>query len=426
MRPPVKSAVHGGVALAGLVALLLGMWILWYFRPFANPVESCLFLVAMVACTISAADLSWQRIYRRQSTGLDFALRDYSWSRTATKLIGLLGSFGFIGLLYWLFPEYHGSFYHNYYAMLEILLPVWFAAAIPYFFFVDSRMRMPRDGYWQLGRLLLCRWTEVDYLVLRRHILGWLIKGFFLPLMFVYMCNDLSGILAFNAHHLSPFRNFYDSGYAFIFFVDVTLATTGYIVTLRLTDTHIRSPEPTLLGWVAALVCYEPFWSLIGGQYLAYGSGRSWGGWFWDHPAVYVLWGSVILLLLCCYVSATVTFGCRFSNITHRGILTNGPYRFTKHPAYVAKNLSWWLISVPFLYSGTLGETVRNCLLLLGVNGIYFLRAKTEEWHLSRDPVYVQYAQWINDHGLFSRLSRLRPLGFLAYRLPVTSAYKRR
>ena len=39
----------------------------------------------------------------------------------------------------------------------------------------------------------------------------------------------------------------------------------------------------------------------------------------------------------------------RFSNLTHRGIITNGPYRYSKHPAYLAKNLSWWLVSMPFM-----------------------------------------------------------------------------
>ncbi|MGH8283610.1 MAG: hypothetical protein ACRESE_07160, partial [Gammaproteobacteria bacterium] len=128
MQSRVKSAVHGGVALSGLAAFLLGIGILWYFKPFTNSVHACLFLVALVAIAISMADLFWQRVHRRASTGLDFSKHDYSMSRTATKLLGLLGSFGFIGLLYWLFPEYHGGFYHNFYAMLEILLPVWLVA----------------------------------------------------------------------------------------------------------------------------------------------------------------------------------------------------------------------------------------------------------------------------------------------------------
>ena len=44
---------------------------------------------------------------------------------------------------------------------------------------------------------------------------------------------------------------------------------------------------------------------------------------------------------------------------------------------------------------------MRNCLLLFGVNIIYFLRAKTEERHLSRDPAYVEYSNWIESNGLY-------------------------
>ena len=37
----------------------------------------------------------------------------------------------------------------------------------------------------------------------------------------------------------------------------------------------------------------------------------------------------------------------RFSNLTYRGVLTNGPYAFTRHPAYLSKNLFWWCASMP-------------------------------------------------------------------------------
>ena len=46
--------------------------------------------------------------------------------------------------------------------------------------------------------------------------------------------------------------------------------------------------------------------------------------------------------------------------------------------------------------------------MLAGVNVIYYLRAKTEERHLSRDPVYREYAEFIREHGLFSYLRRKR------------------
>ena len=103
---------------------------------------------------------------------------------------------------------------------------------------------------------------------------------------------------------------------------------------------------------------------------------------------------------------STAAFGLRFSNLTHRGIITNGPYRWTKHPAYIAKNLSWWLISVPFIAGADWLQAAQSCLLLAGVNLIYLLRAKTEERHLSRDPVYRDYVAFIAREGLLARLSR--------------------
>jgi hypothetical protein len=48
-------------------------------------------------------------------------------------------------------------------------------------------------------------------------------------------------------------------------------------------------------------------------------------------------------------------------------------------------------------------------VLLLGLNGIYWLRAWTEERHLGRDPEYRRYAAWIAQHGLFRRLRLAAP-----------------
>jgi protein-S-isoprenylcysteine O-methyltransferase Ste14 len=115
----------------------------------------------------------------------------------------------------------------------------------------------------------------------------------------------------------------------------------------------------------------------------------------------------MIIALLVVYSWSTVVFGLRFSNLTHRGIITNGPYRWVRHPAYVSKCMSWWLISVPFIPAGgDLLEAGRLCLLLLLLNGVYAMRAWTEERHLSRDPDYVRYARWIDENGLVAILRR--------------------
>ena len=111
-------------------------------------------------------------------------------------------------------------------------------------------------------------------------------------------------------------------------------------------------------------------------------------------------------------------FGFRFSNLTHRGIITGGPYRFTKHPSYIFKNIGWWLINVPFLSASSLGEALLHSAGLLMVSAVYYLRAMTEEMHLSEDPTYVAYAEWINDHGALRWLGRLLPA--LRYRAPAS------
>ncbi len=413
-RPP--SATHGAVAAAGLAALLLALGILRAAQPFGDDVvKSALFVMAATAGAIFLVDLGWRRVHRRPSTGIDFAHRDPSWRRALVKYAGLLGSLGFVALLYWLFPEYHGGFYQRYYQMLWAVVPPLVLVGLPYIYLVDRHMPEPRDGLWQMGMAVLLQWHGVDRRMLGQHLLGWLIKGFFLPLMFTAMCAGLGKIMAYDFSQVTGFKAWFDFLYDFLYFIDVALVSMGYLATLRLTDTHIRSAEPTLLGWAAALVCYEPFWSLVGRQYLAYDTGGTWGHWLWNYPLAYGLWGGAILALVAVYVWATVIFGARFSNLTHRGIITNGPYRWTKHPAYLAKNLTWWLISVPFLSQGGPDEALRHCLLLLGLNGIYLLRAKTEEWHLCRDPDYRHYARWIGEHGLFRRV---RPLPSLSVGRP--------
>ncbi len=89
-----------------------------------------------------------------------------------------------------------------------------------------------------------------------------------------------------------------------------------------------------------------------------------WGYWFADYPALLWLWAGWLVFLTAIYAWATMAFGIRFSNLTYRGVLTNGPYRFTRHPAYVAKNLFWWCSTLPFLVtSGSPVDMIRNTVV---------------------------------------------------------------
>ena len=417
--PP--SATHVVVAWSGTACLLLAVTFLNFYPLDREISHQALIVMAVAALGVFVPDLLWQKIQRR--TLITAGAGD--WPRTLTKALGLLASVGCIALLYWMFPEYGAKgFYGNYWHALEIVLPAWAVVALPYLWYVDRRLREPRDALWQMGRLVLGGWRDVSGAAIGQHLLGWLVKGYYLPLMFTYFCDNLNTLLHYDLKLLGTFSGFYDWAYFTLYFIDVALVSMTYLMSLKLTDTHIRSTEPTAFGWLVALICYEPFWSLIGAQYLHYDDGKGWGYWLSDSHWLYVLWGSLILVLVVVYVWATVAFGARFSNLTHRGIITNGPYRYSKHPAYWAKNLSWWLISMPFMLGGSVLSSLRCCALLLLLNGVYYLRAKTEERHLGLDPVYREYCDWIDRHGLLRGLERLPLVGALARWRPGFGAYR--
>ncbi|MFO1410479.1 MAG: isoprenylcysteine carboxylmethyltransferase family protein [Steroidobacteraceae bacterium] len=420
--PP--SATHAGVAWSGLAALLATVGAFNFVQPLPDIALVALLVMAATALGVFVPDLAWQRVQRRS---LAATLAPSDWPRVFTKALGLLGCLAACALYYRLLPEYGaGGFYRDYFQALRWLLPPWLLLALPYLWWVDRRLAAPRDALWQLGRALLGRWGDVRWSEVGQYLLGWLVKAFFLPLMFGYFCGDLGRMLHYEpAAVFSGFAGLYEFLYFALFFIDVALVSMTYLCSLRLTDTHIRSTEPSLLGWAAALACYDPFWSLLGARYLRYDS-IPWGQWLAPHPWLYVAWGTLILLLVAVYVWATMSFGGRFSNLTHRGIITNGPYRYTRHPAYLAKNLSWWMLAMPFMASDGVVPALRRCALLLCLNALYYLRAKTEERHLALDPVYVEYSAWIDDHGLlrwFNRIPLLRTLArwrpkFRSKRLP--------
>ncbi len=395
-NPTLDQTPRSWSGLFGAIGFLTTIALTWH-QPLATAWR-VLLCCGGAALPMVAHDLLWLRVHRRPSAGLNDTKGTRSPQRIALKGVGLVATGLVIAAAYGLFREYHGTFYRPFWALLQLIALPFAVLTVPYIAWVDARMTEPRDGYWHLGAALLGPLFGVPRSAASRHELAkharaWLVKAFFLPLMVVYLGQNLDSIAMRVARFdgLHGFLGFFDIAWLGLYTVDVGFATVGYAMTFRVLDAHTRSAEPTMIGWAVCLMCYQPFWALSERMYLHYDDGHNWGGWLGSVPWLHNVWGGAIVALTCVYVWATMTFGLRFSNLTHRGVLTFGPYRWLRHPAYVSKNLSWWLVTIPFIPTSGWAEAVRGCAALLIVNGVYAIRAWTEERHLGADPAYRAY-----------------------------------
>lgn len=234
-------------------------------------------------------------------------------------------------------------------------------------------------------------------------VLTTLLKAFFGPLMvmslMVFCTSALANGSAILEGHLwqAGLKVMFDRhGFWFlmqlILFVDVLIFTVGYLVEVPRLSNGIRSVDPTLLGWTAALMCYPPFNTvtskLLGSQVSDFPQ--------FDDPMAHMLLNGLLLTLMALYSWASVALGFKASNLTHRGIIDRGPYAFVRHPAYVCKNLAWWVGSIPMVSSAfalSSWDGLVAAASVLGWTMLYALRALTEEDHLRRvDGEYASYA----------------------------------
>jgi protein-S-isoprenylcysteine O-methyltransferase Ste14 len=203
---------------------------------------------------------------------------------------------------------------------------------------------------------------------------------------------DFTGLFSpstWTAHDVSWL---FDLLYNVVFFVDCGWALMGYSLESRWLGNKTRSVEPTAFGWFVALACYPPFNNALG-TYLPLDSSHR-----VIHDGTWLLvFRGVTIFLFAIYASATVAFGFKFSNLTNRGVVARGPYRFVRHPAYLCKCTAWWLEHLPTI-------SVTKAFFLSLLCGVYALRAWTEERHLSKDPEYLAYKKkvpWVLFPGVY-------------------------
>jgi protein-S-isoprenylcysteine O-methyltransferase Ste14 len=425
-RPP--SDVSAGVGLSGLAGLLAWMAVCRAWptigaalglpgpRAVLDGPNAALVAVLAAALPMALWSLLVDRVHRRASTGIDWTsprkLPDVL-DISVTKLAGLWITWALIGCAYALCRWYWSGQYLFAMHVLAWMVPAMVAGSILYVPWLDRVLVEPKDGAWHFGAMLMGR-EPFDVEQVRHHWRAWAVKGFYCAFMFSALPGNWGQVIRADWHALfaDPLV-FAGVSVGVMFMIDVQIAMVGYILTMKPLDAHIRTANPLLAGWLAALICYPPFQQMEAGRPLFYQQNTaSWGYWLAGHPGLLWGWAALLVLLTGIYAWATVAFGLRFSNLTHRGVLTNGPYALSRHPAYLAKNLFWWLETLPFLVtSHSLVEAIRNSFFLGCVSAIYFWRAKTEEAHLlSVDAKYRDYHAWMARNGPVTKvLSALSP-----------------
>lgn len=237
----------------------------------------------------------------------------------------------------------------------------------------------------------------------KRAILFALVKAFFLPIMMNFFFSNGRIFLNFWASFVEqgfplnvPMFNIiiYPMLFNLLFLIDTAFFVFGYSVESKALGNEVRSVEPTLFGWLVALVCYPPFNGFFGTYVDWYPNDFAYFG-AESGPGEIMTFAlrCAFLILIGIYVWATVALGAKCSNLTNRGIVASGPYAFVRHPAYISKNLAWAIMTLPlFGRAGPVGAIS----IILSVSAwalIYFLRAITEERHLIRDPEYRAYCR---------------------------------
>jgi protein-S-isoprenylcysteine O-methyltransferase Ste14 len=229
-------------------------------------------------------------------------------------------------------------------------------------------------------------------------LLFYLVKLYFTPVMIGFLIGNMTSLLNF-IPTLSTFLKtgtlgssgnlllsiIFPAMFYFILVLDTVIFAFGYLVESKSLKSIVKSVEPTALGWFVAVICYPPTNNLTANILGWYSSDFS----DFKNININIATAFLSILLFAIYVWASVALGFKASNLTNRGIVSKGPYKYVRHPAYISKNLSWWIMGIPFIQaSGFIAV-----FSLLAWTVIYFLRALTEERHLSQDPDYIEYAK---------------------------------
>lgn len=337
-----------------------------------------------------------QKNFQRKNIVNKKRIKQKMWALTIIWLLSVLFS-------YTMFKYLSQPLYFYYYFDSLIFSP--FILITLYFWvkYLDQRQTNPNDQYALF--FIDIHNKEFSLKKYKLFLLSNAVKIFYIPFVYGATFLAISQLLALDNIWQNP-SQFIIFLFLFGICFDVTIALGGYIFSSQFFSTETLSVDDTWQGWLVCLICYPPL--LIIFKFLtSQVDDFIWSDWLNQNQILYWIWAFLICLTWVCYWLATVSFGFRFSNLSWRGLINTGLYRYTKHPAYIAKNIYWWMHTVPFF--GVVGFDIwRNILALSCVSLVYYFRAKTEECHLMRFSEYREYQQWIAKNGLWAKIKNIK------------------
>jgi protein-S-isoprenylcysteine O-methyltransferase Ste14 len=355
-------------------------------------------ILSVVTCFISANKTEYQShlitALAKYSSRIFLIAGSYLLIRNADNLINFaLNHVDLLPINYLarlLIDHFRGSnyqYFFNYF--IDIYLIGCLLLLLPYIYYFDNDKLVYEDKYsslmisiFSLGAIFRFKKPYWNY----RSKLGLLtlcVKLFFVPFLVTWVINN-------TFHQVNISKSFHwDLAtvnaflVALFIYIDTTVFCFGYLFEFECLKNEIKSVEPTILGWIVCLWCYPPF------NVFSYK--------IFDYPLAniqhqYPSWviagmTCMITILWGIFAWASLALGWKASNLTNRGIVTKGPYKFVRHPAYASKLMAFYILGI-FMGQYYLG-------LLFGFTLIYVLRAWTEERHLSNDPDYAEYKKQV-------------------------------
>ncbi len=342
--------------------------------------------------------------------------------RTITKFYGVLVGIVFIFFVVWLFPAYENA--TNIARLKEAALPVLLfviPVSLLLIFVTEFILGEKRDGTYQFGLLARFRIRQIDWKIFFDGVREWLLRCFFLLINFYAAVWYLSYLRTNGLPDWGgDFVQFITRLDLAIFGLIVFSILPGYIFASRLIGTELKKVDRTWFAWAINLSCYPPLNAAIFGAWVRYVPASETAPIYQGVPAwayhtlsnlpLLYLVGGIIIFFALIHLWAEAIVGIRAANMSARGIITTGPFRFTRHPIYVSKCFQWGFLYFPVLNAVGIVSPVQSGILFLLVCAIYAGRALGEEKLLATDDNYVKYALYMDDKSMFAFVGRLFPI----------------